>query len=62
MCEPIEPGVPRGIGIGYMRNAAGDKQSPRFVVPGLFPRGGKVIAWCNDLPDEWEWPFDLNED
>jgi hypothetical protein len=45
-----------------MKNAAGDKQSPYFVVPGLFPDGGKVVAWCDGLPDGWEWPFELNED
>ena len=63
LCEPVkESGSPRGIGVGYRKDAAGDKQSPYFVVPGLFPRGGRVIAWCDCLPEGWEWPFDLNED
>ena len=62
MCKPIQTERPRGIAVGYMKNAAGDKQSPYFFVPGLFPDGGKVVAWCDGLPDGWEWPFELNED
>lgn len=54
--DPQERGKPIGIGIGYRKDAAGDKQSPYFVVPGLHPRNGKVIAWCDCLPDGWSWP------
>lgn len=54
--DPQEPGKPVGVGIGYRKDAAGDKQCPYFVVPGLYPRNGKVIAWCDCLPDEWVWP------
>lgn len=47
-------GLPEGIAIGYMKNAAGDKQSPYFVVPGLHT--GTALAWCDCLPDGFKWP------
>jgi hypothetical protein len=62
MCEPAQSSSPRGIGVGYMKNAAGDKQSPYFVIPGLFPYGGSVVAWSDSLPEGWEWPKDLNRE
>ena len=46
--------LPEGIAVGYMKNAAGDKQSPYFVVPGLHT--GTVLAWCDCLPEGFEWP------
>lgn len=46
--------LPQGIAVGYMKNAAGDKQCPYFVVPGLHT--GKELAWCDCLPDNFEWP------
>jgi hypothetical protein len=48
---------PHGIAVGYMKNAAGDKQCPYFVVPGLHT--GKEVAWCDCLPEGFEWPKDL---
>jgi len=47
------PGLPCALAVGYMRNAAGDKQRPYFKVPGI---GGEVVAWCNCLPDDFKWP------
>lgn len=44
---------PSGIAVGYMKNAAGDKSSPYFVVPGI---GGPVFEWCDCLPENFEWP------
>ena len=50
-----DPGsLPEGIAVGYMRNAAGDKQCPYFVVPGLHT--GRALAWCDCLPDGFKWP------
>lgn len=43
---------PYPISVGYMRNAAGDKQSPYFVTPGL---GGEAVAWCDCLPEDFTW-------
>ncbi len=40
---------PVGVAVGYRKNAAGDKQSPFFVVPGI---GGSVSEWCDCLPEE----------
>lgn len=48
-----EGSMPESIAIGYRKNAAGDKQSPYFVVPGL---GGPVLAWCDCLPKDFVWP------
>lgn len=45
--------VPQGIAIGYRKNAAGDKQCPYFVIPGI---GGEVTAWCDCLPEDFEPP------
>ncbi len=44
---------PEGLAIGYRKDAAGDKQSPYFVIPGI---GGKVIAWCDCLPNDFDYP------
>jgi len=48
---------PDGVAVGYLRYAAGDKQSPYFVVPGLHT--GTELAWCDCLPDDFEWPKDI---
>jgi hypothetical protein len=51
-----DPGhLPEGIAVGYRKNAAGDKQCPYFVVPGLHT--GTVLAWCDCLPEGFEWPI-----
>ncbi len=60
LVDPNVPDKPRGIGVGYMKNSAGDKQCPYFVIHGLFPPNGTVIAWCDCLPDGFIWPYELN--
>lgn len=45
-------GLPESICVGYRKNAAGDKQSPYFVIPGL---GGDVIEWSDALPSDFVW-------
>jgi hypothetical protein len=47
---------PQGVGVGYLRYAAGDADSPFFVVPGLHPVDGVVFAWADCLPDEFRIP------
>lgn len=44
-----------GLAVGYRKDAAGDPQSPYFVVPGI---GGCVIAWCDCLPDDFQYPVE----
>jgi hypothetical protein len=39
----------RSIAIGYLRYAAGDKDSPRFITPGI---GGIPSHWCDCLPQD----------
>lgn len=43
---------------GYIRYAAGDKDSPYFVVyHGNSDIGSDVVAWCDCLPDQGpDWP------
>ena len=45
-----EKGWPQGVAAGYMKFGAGEKDSPYFIIPGI---GGKVIAWCDCLPDDF---------
>ena len=47
--------VPNGVALGYLRNAAGDKQCPYFVVPGLHT--GKELAWCDCLLEGFVMPY-----
>lgn len=52
-----EKGLPACVAVGYRKNAAGDKQSPYFVVPGA--GGGEPRYWCDCLPDSFcppLWP------
>lgn len=56
----LKPGIPDlvasyppSVAVGYRKDAAGDKTCPYFVVPGL---GGEPLAWCDCLPDDFEWP------
>jgi len=56
----LKPGIaglvatyPSSVAVGYRKDAAGDAQCPYFVVPGL---GGKVVAWCDCLPNDFAWP------
>jgi len=46
--EKMRVGLPRSVVVGYMKNLAGQKQYPYFVIPGI---GGEVIAWCDCLPE-----------
>lgn len=48
---PAEPenGNPEALVVGYRKNAAGDKQCPFFVIPGI---GKTPIEWCDCLPEE----------
>jgi len=55
--KPVYPNVPCSLAAGYMKNAAGDKQSPYFVVPGLALTD--TIAWCDCLPDDFEYPREI---
>ena len=53
--QSSRPGVlPNGVAVGYLRYAAGDKDSPHFVVPGLHT--GQVLKWSDCLPTNYEWP------
>lgn len=47
-------GLPPAVAVGYMRFAAGDKNSPVFTVPGV---GGNVVAWCDCLGDDFHAPL-----
>ena len=49
-----EQGLPPAVAVGYMRFAAGDKDSPIFTIPGV---GGEVVAWCDCLPDDFTAPL-----
>ncbi len=46
--EKTSSNLPRSVVVGYMKNSAGQKQYPYFVIPGI---GGEVIAWCDCLPE-----------
>ena len=48
--EKQSPNLQRAIAVGYMKNSAGQKQFPYFVIPGI---GGKVVAWCDCLPNDF---------
>lgn len=55
--ESTDPcSLPEGLAVGYRKNAAGDKQCPYFVIPGI---GGEVIAWCDCLPDDFKYPKEI---
>lgn len=49
-----EEGLPPAVAVGYMRFAAGCKDSPTFTIPGV---GGTVVAWCDCLPDDFTAPL-----
>jgi hypothetical protein len=54
LAEKPEQGLPPIVAVGYMRYAAGDKNSPTFTVPGV---GGTVVAWCDCLPENFKAPL-----
>ena len=47
-------GIPAGVAVGYLRFAAGDKNSPVFTIPGI---GGEVVAWCDCLSRDFHAPL-----
>jgi hypothetical protein len=55
-----EKGIPAGIAVGYMKNAAGDKQSPQFIRPGI-RKDGEPLFWCDCLGDDFEAPLWQNK-
>lgn len=50
---------PPSIAIGYRKNAAGDKQSPYFVVPGIGESNGEIVGWCDCLGDDFRVSMSL---
>ena len=52
--EKPKEGLPPAVAVGYMRLAAGDKNSPVFTIPGV---GGDVVAWCDCLDDNFTAPL-----
>ena len=53
-----DPFTKGGIGVGFLKREVDDNQSYYFVVPELFPGDGEVVAWCDCLPEDFEWPID----
>ncbi|MGP8322412.1 MAG: hypothetical protein ACT6FG_00220 [Methanosarcinaceae archaeon] len=53
LCHSNVEGIPDPVVLGYMKNAAGDKQSPYFVIPGA--NTGLPYAWCDCLPVNFEY-------
>ena len=54
LCKSKIVGCPDPVIVGYRKNAAGDKQSPYFVIPG--GRAGEPYAWCDCLPENTPYP------
>jgi hypothetical protein len=52
--EKRSDSFPSPLVVGYLKYAAGDKNSPEFITPGA--NGGKVLAWCDCLPVNFVWP------
>lgn len=50
-----DKGLPGAVAVGYMKNAAGDKQCPYFVVPGA--AAGEPTHWCDCLSDDFCAPL-----
>jgi len=48
---PFRDGLPKMYMIGYLRYAAGDKNSPQFILPGV-PEKATVIAWADCLKED----------
>ena len=47
-------GLPDCLVVGYLKYAAGCKDSPKFICTG---HGGQVLAWCDCLPNDFTWPI-----
>lgn len=45
------------VAVGYLRYAAGCKDSPRFVLPGVTHDIDSVSAWCDCLPEGFGVPL-----
>jgi len=56
---PRNPSLPEGFAVGYRKDAAGCKNSPYFVIPGI---GGDVLAWCDCLPADLAWPKPITQE
>ena len=52
-CKSSKKGYPDPVILGYMKNAAGDKQSPQFITPG--GNAGTPYEWCDCLPDDFKY-------
>jgi len=50
---------PPSIAVGYRKDAAGDKQCPYFVVPGIGERNGEIVGWCDCLGDDFQVSMSL---
>lgn len=49
--ERTSKNLPRALAVGYMKNSAGQKEYPYFVIPGI---GGEVLYWSDCLPSDIE--------
>lgn len=59
LCRSKVSVLPDPVVLGYMKNAAGDKQSPYFVTPG--GNTGEIYAWCDCLPENFKYPLDMTK-
>ncbi len=57
--------IPDPVVVGYLKYHAGVKSEPYFVTPGCsiytaeenaLLGDGKVVQWCDCLPDDFEFP------
>jgi len=48
---PFRKGLPNMLMVGYLRYAAGDKDSPQFILPGV-PQWATVLGWCDCLTED----------
>jgi hypothetical protein len=52
----LNSGMPSGVAVGFLRYAAGNKNNPYFVVPGLHNMQPE-LAWCDCLPAGFRLPI-----
>ena len=50
-------GLPPAVVVGYLRDAAGCKDSPQFITPGVGGRLRIITHWCDCLGDEFNAPL-----
>lgn len=48
LTDKPEEGLPHSLAVGYLKFAAGDPESPRFIIPGI---GGIPTHWWDCLGD-----------